>query len=48
MMKNIMNVKDWNQTAKVIVGTIIGVVGISVAMLNIMLLTSMIYRLSLL
>lgn len=43
-----MNVRDWNTTTKVIAGAIIGAVGISVAMLNLILLTSMIYRLSLL
>lgn len=47
MIKYVIDFRGWNRMTRAIVGTIIGVVGITVSMINIILLMSMIYRLTL-
>ena len=47
MIKNVIDFRGWNRMTKVIVGTILGVVGTTISMINIILLMSMIYRVTL-
>ena len=47
MIKNVIDFRGWNRMTRVIVGTIIAVVGTTISMINIILLMSMIYRLTL-
>lgn len=47
MIKNVIDFRGWNRMARVIVGTILGVVGTTISMINIILLMSMIYRVTL-
>lgn len=47
MIKNVIDFRGWNRMTRVIAGTILGVVGTTISMINIILLMSMIYRLTL-